>query len=453
MTAKNNSKAIIVSMSAHGERIVSAAGRISTGKGTATEILSKSFDTIKNAKLIEKVNASGHNSTLEHTFYNIAFEDVSVFAEQFIIEFRLASFTVKSRRYVDFTGAGYYVPEMDDEARFIYTNLMDKCYGVYEEFCDAGIPKEDARFLLPYCLHSNILCSLNARELLRMIRAMLYGRGKDFPELKNLGQSLLEQIKGLTPGIAASFTVPKNEITDSPTFSYQRTETNSTSPVILINGTKDAEKIIARTALLYDGYSDGDCDAILSDTNNTNEIIHSIMKSDRPRALENASYTFKISGVSLSTITHFTRHRMQSLLVPMLTTTDRTKYIIPSSIKENPELLEKYIDVFKACKDTYDELKNRGIDENTLVYVLLSGNTLDIVSTMNARELLLFFRLRTCNRAQWEVRYFAEEMLKLCRKENPVLFSYYGPSCCIDGCPEGRMSCGRQSEMIKKYRN
>ena len=92
----------VIGMSDTGEKIPAASGRISTQPGNATAILEKSLDPEKNARLISKVTKSGHNSTIEHTVFNLAFQDVSVFCEQFIIEFRLASFTVKSRRYVDF---------------------------------------------------------------------------------------------------------------------------------------------------------------------------------------------------------------------------------------------------------------------------------------------------------------------------------------------------------------
>ena len=92
------------------EKICAAAGRISTQKGTSLEILDRSQDRAKNANLISKVTASGHTSTVEHVFFNLACENVSVVVEQFLIEFRLASFTVKSRRYVDFSDSGYYEP-------------------------------------------------------------------------------------------------------------------------------------------------------------------------------------------------------------------------------------------------------------------------------------------------------------------------------------------------------
>ena len=85
------------------------------------------------------------------------------------------------------------------------------------------------------------------------------------------------------------------------------------------------------------------------------------------------------------------------------------------------------------------------------MYYLLSGNTLDIVTTMNARELLTFMKLRTCSRAQWEIRAHAIEALELLRKAAPGIFKYYGPSCFISSCPEGRFCCGRQEEMRKTF--
>lgn len=98
--------AYVIGISSTGEELCAASGRISTQKGTAIEIYEKSHDKEKNASLIGKVTRSGHTSTLEHCFYNLAFSNVSVVVEQFMIEFRLASFTVQSRRYVDFGDCG-----------------------------------------------------------------------------------------------------------------------------------------------------------------------------------------------------------------------------------------------------------------------------------------------------------------------------------------------------------
>ena len=66
-----------------------------------------------------------------------------------------------------------------------------------------------------------------------------------------------------------------------------------------------------------------------------------------------------------------------------------------------------------------------------------------MVITMNARELMHFFSLRCCNRAQWEIREMADQMLALCKEVSPVIFARAGPSCVRGPCPEGKKSCGK----------
>ena len=65
---------------------------------------------------------------------------------------------------------------------------------------------------------------------------------------------------------------------------------------------------------------------------------------------------------------------------------------------------------------------------------------------MNVRSLYHFFALRCCNRAQWEIRAVADEMLRLVSQAAPALFAKAGPSCCLGQCREGRMSCGKAQE-------
>ena len=184
-------------------RIVSCAGRISSTEGTACALYERSAgQEEKNARLIGKILASGHSSVTEHAVLNLAFEDVSVFAEQFIIEFRLASFTVKSRRYVDFSAAGVYEPAFEGcaaGAREVFRRAVERLFALYARLEAAGVPKEDARFVLPYCFHSNFYCTLNARELMHMLNELAYGRGAAYPELRALGEELFAQCEGRFP--------------------------------------------------------------------------------------------------------------------------------------------------------------------------------------------------------------------------------------------------------------
>lgn len=452
-----NSKAIIIGMTDTGERIPAASGRISTQPGTALEILELSKDAEKNANLISKVTRSGHTSTVEHTVFNLAFQNVSVLVEQFVIEFRLASFTVKSRRYVDFAKLGYYVPHFESKAiQDKYIAHMDYLYGEYQAFIDAGIPKEDARFLLPYSLYSNFYCTLNARELINMLYAMIYGRGSTFPEIKALGESLLEQAKSMTPGIFTDFEGRKPNLQDIPAYSYKADKKliKDQAPVELISYTPDASKAIARAALIEAcNLPTKQIEDIISDDNERSKIIEQVIRSKRQRPLEAATFTFRINNVSLSCLTHFARHRIQSIGIPSLTLTDRERHILPKTIECKEDLKERYLQAFVRTNALYNDLKQSGVSEELLAYVQLSGNTIDIVTTINARELLLFMRLRSCTRAQWEIRDFAIDMLSQLRKADNTVFKFYGPSCYVNKCTEGPMTCGKAVEICDFFKN
>lgn len=456
-TLNQNSKAVIIGLTDTGEAIPAAAGRISTQGGTALEILECSRDAEKNQKLISKVTRSGHNSTVEHTVYNIAFQNVSVMAEQFIIEFRLASFTVKSRRYVDFASQGFYTPDFGSvSAANRYREHMDYLYSQYAYFISRGIKKEDARFLLPYSLYSNFYCTVNARELIHMLYSMIYARGAAFPELRELGISLLEQARDRTPGIFTDFETRRPAKPEVPCFNYTQTAKISAKPappVELISHSTNPAECAARAALIeFTNLSSELIDEIVSDGKRRAEIISKVLATGRQRALEAVNFTFRLNGMSLACLTHLARHRIQSIGIPALLLTDREKYIIPPCVRKDTELLGRYKDAFIKTKRLYDEFKAEGIIPQTLVYLQLSGNALDIVTTMNARELLLFLRLRTCNRAQWEIRDYAVEMLKMLRGVSPEVFNSYGPGCFLGKCPEGPMTCGKANEVAQYFK-
>ena len=84
-------------------------------------------------------------------------------------------------------------------------------------------------------------------------------------------------------------------------------------------------------------------------------------------------------------------------------------------------------------------------------FVLPNACATKLICTMNARELMNFFTHRCCNRAQWEIRELATEMLRLVREAAPRLFQRAGPPCLRGSCPEGKMSCGRMTEVRERF--
>ena len=98
--------------------------------------------------------------------------------------------------------------------------------------------------------------------------------------------------------------------------------------------------------------------------------------------------------------------------------------------------------------------KARKLANEDARFVLPNACETKIVVTMNVRSLFNFFRHRCCNRAQWEIRDVANEMLRLCRETAPNVFGCAGPSCVMTGkCPEGKMTCGKINEAKEFFSN
>ena len=211
--------------------------------------------------------------------------------------------------------------------------------------------------------------------------------------------------------------------------------------------------------------------------------------------LEHVSFTFAIEGISRACTHQIVRHRIASYSQQSqrYVKLEQFEYIIPPAIEKNPEAKRIFIEAMERDQKAYDELvdllledilidkhaadygscireilkenpdvvpdRSKVLDlyaENFLEdyrkaekqaiedarYVFPNACETKIVITMNARSLLHFFNVRCCNRAQWEIREMATEMLKECKKIAPALFKKAGPDCVYGKCGEGNMSCG-----------
>ena len=433
-----NSRAHIILENRDALRVAASAARISTQQGTAMEIFAGSLGDARDLKLIDKVLSSGHKSVIEHQVFSLAFNNVSVLVEQFVIEARLASFTVKSRRYVDFAGAGFVVPDaLTDDQRAAYEAVMKRRFSDYEALMALGIPKEDARFVLPYCLRSNFYMTLNARELIALIGAMLWGRGKGFAEIEALGGQLKAQFDGLYPGVLdkearrfANYAAP-----ELPGSFLAPSE--GAGDAALVSAPVDAQALLS-AAMAFSGRLPADHGEILTDAN-----VRALITDARPRELELLNYAFRVSNISLACLTHFTRHRMDSPLIPpVLNALAGGRYVLPESVRSTPGAENVYRSAFEDQYEAARRLSAAGVSRENLSYLAMSGHELDILLGMNARQLLHFMKLRVCSRAQWEIRGVATKMLELLAARSPEIFSDFGPSCLMGPCPEGRMSCG-----------
>ena len=447
----------IISFNSDSIKVCASAARISTTKGNAFDVFLRENTVDENERLIKKVLSSGHKSFIEHAVFTIAFCNVSAFVEQFIIEFRPASFTVKSRRYVDFSKSGYKIPNgLSGDDLSIYRKYMEILFSAYSILLDNEVPKEDARFLLPYSFHSNFYCTINARELIHIICTIKYGRGRSYPELQDIAQQLVSQLNKIFPSLIS-------EIESNYKFYVQTEHLDVKGLPILPSRFIDSSDI--GNVELYGCPKEPERDLKFAwQTNNLSlvqnmpeinleDMISRILGSNRPRELEQLSYSFFITKITLSGITHITRHRIQSIVIPPIHSTMINECIIPKTISENNHLADIYRGAIVRSNEIIRNIDNDSPLNDYRYYFVLSGNMLNIITTMNARELMLYIKLRSCRRAQWEIQKITVNMLNALRGHFPQLFNNMGPSCFVNRyCPEGKLTCGKMNEVIEAFK-
>ena len=235
--------------------------------------------------------------------------------------------------------------------------------------------------------------------------------------------------------------------------------------VILLRHTPNPEETVAMAAKLC--YSPSDIESLKEkiETKDQKAFVEKLMKMGHMSPIEHASFTFAIEGISRACSHQLVRHRLASYsqqsqrYVSEERSEDTFDYIIPLSIADDNEAKEVFEKFMSEAQKAYDFLV-RKLDEKGIKgeaanqdarFVLPNAAETKIVITMNARELLHFFNVRCCERAQWEIKEMAFQMLQEAKKAAPVIFSKAGPGCLYAPCPEGEFYCGKIKEVREKF--
>lgn len=214
--------------------------------------------------------------------------------------------------------------------------------------------------------------------------------------------------------------------------------------VELISYTPDPEAVVAAAARLC--YSDRSAGELKDDFDRgeIREFLTKLISVGHLSPAEHASFTFAIEGVSRVLSHQLVRHRIASYSQKSQRYVDEQdfEYITPPSIATDPEAMDLYEAGMKDLQAAYRRLA-RLVPREDARYMLPNATETKLVCTFNARSLFNFFRLRCCQRAQWEIRELANKMRREVRQVAPTLFALAGPSCETEEiCWEGKNSCG-----------
>ena len=224
--------------------------------------------------------------------------------------------------------------------------------------------------------------------------------------------------------------------------------------VTLLQHTPDPDRAVAIAGrLCYAPVSAAELQHEMSDED-VAKLVRVLVRSGHHSALEHASFTFAVDGVSRACTHQLVRHRVASYNQQSQRYVNfggGDSFVVPPSVAANAEAEKVFLTAMEHARAAYDTLVELGLAEGRgkesvqedARFVLPNAAETKIVVTMNARELRHFLQVRCCNRAQWEIRDLAWTMRGMLREVAPNLFEKTGPGCLYGTCPEGKMTCGR----------
>jgi thymidylate synthase (FAD) len=161
--------------------------------------------------LVRRVIESGHGSTIEHIVFTFAISGVTRTLSHQLVRHRAGlAFDQQSQRYVNYKRPSYMVPgsvaDAPPEVRSRFQEEMDESLSFYAELLDAGIPGEDARFVMPNATRTNLVMTANLRALIHMAGLRLCTMAQW--EIRRLFQLIRHEVFSVSPFLG-SFLAPK----------------------------------------------------------------------------------------------------------------------------------------------------------------------------------------------------------------------------------------------------
>jgi thymidylate synthase (FAD) len=161
----------------------------------------------------------------------------------------------------------------------------------------------------------------------------------------------------------------------------------------------------------------------------TEELIKKVIRKKHHSVLEHAMATFRIKGGSRVFTHELVRHRLMS---PSQESQRYVEYgktrdfdlVVPPSIKET-EYFERYMKMASEAERFYSEMVAAGVPKEDARYILPNATTSEIVISANLREYRHIFAVRCHPRAHWEIRHICLEMLRVLKRETPIIFWDY----------------------------
>ena len=193
----------LISYTPNPELTIAAAARLSTSPVSATRLVEE-MTPKRVDSLLRRLISSGHLSPFEHASFTFAIEGISRVTSHQLVRHRMASYTQQSQRYVSLKEPDYVTPASIARRAGLeaeYHEMIKACHKLYLEMVEQGIPTEDARYVLPNAMETQLVMTMNARELMHACSLRLCLKAQW--EIVQLFELLKEEVERVAPRIGA----------------------------------------------------------------------------------------------------------------------------------------------------------------------------------------------------------------------------------------------------------
>lgn len=163
----------------------------------------KPYAELGDKNVLDHALGSGHDSVLEFVDYTFAIDGISRACSHQLVRHRMASYEQTSQRHVNMDGFQYIMPisiQNDVESENEYKQLMNCIASFYKDMVNAGIPEEDARYILPNACATNLVMKINARSLKNFLSLRMCNKAQW--EIRELADEMYKLVCKCTPQVA-----------------------------------------------------------------------------------------------------------------------------------------------------------------------------------------------------------------------------------------------------------
>lgn len=194
-------KVTLITHTPEPEKVIASAAKLCYSSSDI-ESLMNGLTSEKIETFIKKLTDLGHQSPLEHCAFTFGVEGVSRALLAQLTRHRIASYSVKSQRYVKEGQFEYITPksiEEDDMLFLEYIKLMKDIQNFYNSAINRGVQPEDARYILPNACSTQLIMTFNIRSLLNFFELRCCNRAQ--AEIRQMADIMLDICKEIAPNI------------------------------------------------------------------------------------------------------------------------------------------------------------------------------------------------------------------------------------------------------------